>query len=440
MAAERERILNKIAIKLRDYEPKNGIPSKEEISKSFDDLHQHAQVFQRFYTTADGSTPKRVLSRTTLHEDAKYDEWTSHMMDVKSHEQNLQGGIHLRQNDNSLSNEEPNSLRSIQPPLNWNSWDGSSSSDGSHQGRFVEEERGLVGMTAEDLKGSIGGSSVRLHHNNRLQTRRDDSDDGLHHVEYDYQPDMMSTSTIFSDTMGGRRPPHSYSALIEMAIRRMPDQKCTLKHIYNWIQNNFEYYQQSKKNWKNAVRHNLSVNDCFIRTTKDNKTNYWTFNPQKIDQLPSVRKRKSLMKRMPIGRTIDAGMHYHHPSKGSLTQSELQNFRPEHNTNMPIVEHPQESEECETHSFPSLSETTSGQSIISDMFSDAISHDLESSNLSSTDETRYDHGLFAMNSSYPEIESYSLDMDGLMDLSVEALPTIPEETINDGDWSQFLKL
>ena len=45
------------------------------------------------------------------------------------------------------------------------------------------------------------------------------------------------------------RPPYSYSALIAMAIQSIPERKLTLNQIYQYVMDNFPYYQQSKDRW-----------------------------------------------------------------------------------------------------------------------------------------------------------------------------------------------
>ena len=106
------------------------------------------------------------------------------------------------------------------------------------------------------------------------------------------------------------KPQHSYIGLISIAILSSSEKKLVLADIYQYILDNFPYFRHRGPGWRNSIRHNLSLNDCFIKAGRasNGKGHFWAVHPacQEDFQKGDFSRRKAQRKvRKYLGMNVD---------------------------------------------------------------------------------------------------------------------------------------
>ncbi|KAI5628804.1 forkhead box protein J1-A [Silurus asotus] len=104
------------------------------------------------------------------------------------------------------------------------------------------------------------------------------------------------------------KPPYSYATLICLAMQASKKSKITLSDIYTWITDNFCYFRHAEPTWQNSIRHNLSLNKCFIKVPRQKdepgKGGYWKIDPEYAQRLLNGAYKKRGMPPVQINPTL----------------------------------------------------------------------------------------------------------------------------------------
>ena len=102
--------------------------------------------------------------------------------------------------------------------------------------------------------------------------------------------------------------------MIANAILAAPEKKLCLQEVYESIEKAYPYFRTAHPGWRNSVRHNLSLHECFCKGERceNGKGHYWCIHPANLQDFLRGDFRRRLIKSR-IRRSQTAGYHPYNP-------------------------------------------------------------------------------------------------------------------------------
>lgn len=89
----------------------------------------------------------------------------------------------------------------------------------------------------------------------------------------------------------------SYIGMIATAILRSSEMKLTLAGIYTYMEKHFYGILSNRPGWRNTVRHNLSLHECFVKgeIAAEGKGRFWRIHPNYFEQFKCGKFNKNIL-------------------------------------------------------------------------------------------------------------------------------------------------
>ncbi|CAF1424050.1 unnamed protein product [Adineta steineri] len=203
--------------------------------------------------------------------------------------------------DDSLTNlswlHDINILKRSIPTINSSTSSACSSSSGN---TTISNKRKEQSLSNTSISSSSSSSSIGAVYPNDIDNNNNDFS-----INNDEQWRMYKTNPQ-------AKPVYSYCQLILLAMQHSGYEKMTLQMIYEWISDNFPYFKKMEPTWQNSIRHNLSLNKCFIKVPRNKKETagkggYW--------KLSSDYERQYLQNKSLINNQQEQEIHSSPPNK-----------------------------------------------------------------------------------------------------------------------------
>ena len=178
-------------------------------------------------------------------------------------------------------------------------------------------------LSIENILGRVDSQEKSVdEENSDTEPQKCDRDNAEDDVEIDIEGEESSKleeSREDHGTQVAEKQSPSYTAIIAQAILSSPDKKLPLGSIYEYIAENFPEFLKKGQGWRNCVRHNLSLSECFIKAgrARNGRGNYWGIHPRYLKNFSKGDFRKRRASHRPRNRDIGMGLlperlHYSH--------------------------------------------------------------------------------------------------------------------------------
>ena len=148
-------------------------------------------------------------------------------------------------------------------------------------------------------------------------------------------PEKTSSDDSAEEDKTHKKPNLSYLEMISEAILSSSEKKLVLNDIYDYLSDKYPFYKTSSPTWKNSIRHNLSIDECFVK--KDRARNgrgyYWAIHDACFEDFKSgifsrrqARLKVEARKKLLITHSMQERQHYYgqfSPYMGQFTPGSM---------------------------------------------------------------------------------------------------------------------
>ncbi|XP_065059072.1 forkhead box protein fkh-2-like [Rhopilema esculentum] len=177
----------------------------------------------------------------------------------------------------------------------------------------------ILGRVESNERDEDSGSEVEI---NKNDEKIDQTEDDIEVDIEGEEANKIESEKAKQDTQGepstDKQSP-SYTAIIAQAILSSPDKKLPLGSIYEYIAEHFPEFLKKGQGWRNCVRHNLSLSECFVKAgrARNGRGNYWGIHPRYLKNFSKGDFRKRRASHRPRNRDLGIGLgadrlHYSH--------------------------------------------------------------------------------------------------------------------------------